>query len=542
MIPNVDFNKSTKSLLSLFLIVNLIGCTASLKPVAQSKAEEFSEAKIQRWGHLDPKSDNTPGMSVDRAYSKIIKNKQGQQVIVAVLDSGVDLLHEDLETVLWVNEGETAGNGMDNDNNGFIDDIHGYNFLGESYNEQLEATRILRLNIGDQQLQSKARTKYERDRAEAMSTFEQISMITTLIEAADASITKRLGTDTYTLEDLQEIEVGDEMTAMHVDILTQVLTSEESVSSVLEEMQRAKDHFQDRLNYHLNLDFDGRAVVGDDPYDITDQNYGNGNPQNRVKDESHGTHVAGIIAADRNNNTGIKGVAHNVSIMSIRAVPNGDEYDKDIALGIRYAVDNGAKIINASFGKAFSPNAEWVYDALEYAASKDVLFIHAAGNDGADLDDPENENFPNDHKKKTNPELVDNIITVGALTPYLNRGMIASFSNYGANSVDIFAPGDEIYSTTPGNEYQSQGGTSMAAPAVAGLAALIWSHYPNLTAPQVKQIIMESGLTPDFKITLAGDPENEYTLDQISRSGKIANAYEAMKMARKVSRGRLTLQ
>lgn len=541
MIPNVDSNKSTKSLLGLILIINLIGCTATLKPVAQSKAEDFSEDKIQRWGHLDPKSDNIPGMSVDRAYSKIIKNKQGQQVIVAVLDSGIDLDHEDLQSVLWVNEGETPGNGRDDDNNGFIDDVHGYNFLGESYNEQLEATRILRLNFGDQHLQTKARLKFESEHSETLATNQQISMITNLLEAAHGSISKKLNQDTYTVQDLENIEVGDEMTAMHVDILTQVLSSGESVASVLEEMQEAKAHFQDRLNYHLNIDFNGREVVGDDPYDFNDQNYGNGNPQNRVKDESHGTHVAGIIAADRQNNVGIKGVAQNVSIMSIRAVPNGDEYDKDIALGIRYAVDNGAKVINASFGKAFSPNAEWVYEALEYAASKDVLFVHAAGNDGADLDDPENENFPNDHKKKTNPELADNIITVGALTPFLNEGMIASFSNYGANSVDIFAPGDQIYSTMPENEYKAQGGTSMAAPAVAGLAAMIWSYYPELTSSQIKQIIMQSGLTPDFKVTLASDPSTEFTLDQISRSGKIANAYEAMKMARKVSRGRLSL-
>jgi subtilisin family serine protease len=233
---------------------------------------------------------------------------------------------------------------------------------------------------------------------------------------------------------------------------------------------------------------------------------------------------------------GIKGVADNVAIMSIRAVPDGDEYDKDIALGIRYAVDNGAKIINASFGKSFSPNAEWVYDALKYAASKDVLFVLAAGNDGQDLDDPNNPNFPNDHKFLKNQEFVNNVITVGALSSEFGENMVARFSNYGAMNVDVFAPGNDIYSTMPENEYEFQGGTSMAAPMVSGLAALIRSHYPQLSAPQVKQIIMESGLKVKLKVIVAGDPEIVLPFDQLSKSGKMVNAYNALIMAEKVSR------
>src|SRR5690554_6220086 len=226
--------------------------------------------------------------------------------------------------------------------------------------------------------------------------------------------------------------------------------------------------------------------------------------------------------------------------MSIRAVPNGDEYDKDIALGIRYAVDNGAKIINGSFGKAFSPNAEWVYDAIKYAAENDVLFVHAAGNSSEDLDDPNNPNFPND-QINNGPEMADNVITVGAIGSKYGSEMVASFSNYGAINVDVFAPGNRIYSTMPGNKYDFQGGTSMAAPAVAGVAALIRSYYPDLTASQVKRIIMDSGLTTKTKVVVGGDASKSVNFTDISKSGKMVNAYNALIMADAVSNGKIKL-
>jgi len=326
----------------------------------------------------------------------------------------------------------------------------------------------------------------------------------------------------------------------NVGMLTQMFTYEESIPKVLEQIEGGINHFSDQANYNYNVDFNGRKVVGDDPYDMNSLGYGDGNPQSRSEDESHGTHVAGIIGAERNNGKGANGVANNVEIMSIRAVPNGDEYDKDIALGIRYAVDNGAKVINGSFGKGFSPNAQWVYDAIKYAAEKDVLFVHAAGNDGANLDDPANPNFPND-QINNGPEIADNVVTVGALSSKYGSEMVAVFSNYGDINVDVFAPGDEIYSTMPGNEYDYQGGTSMAAPAVAGVAALIWSHYPKLTAPQVKKIIMNSGLAPRAKVILGGDTEKTATLEKISTSGKIVNAYNALIMADNVSSGKMKL-
>ncbi|MDX1315247.1 MAG: S8 family serine peptidase, partial [Eudoraea sp.] len=249
---------------------------------------------------------------------------------------------------------------------------------------------------------------------------------------------------------------------------------------------------------------------------------------------------AGIIAAERNNGIGVNGVANNVKIMSIRAVSNGDEYDKDIALGIRYAVDNGAKIINCSFGKSFSPNPEWVYDALKYAAAKDVLIVHAAGNDGLDLDLPENPNFPND-QIGTDPEMVDNVITVGSLDNKYGSEMVSGFSNYGKSNVDVFAPGGGIYSTMPGNKYEFQGGTSMAAPGVSGIAALIRSQYPKLTAPEVKQILIDSGLSTTASVVISGDSDKTKPFNEISKSGKMVNAFNALIMANKVAQGKIKL-
>ena len=504
------------------------------------KISELTEAQKKNWGHTDLLTDTIPGMSVDKAYSEIIGNKKGEKVIVAVLDSGMDLTHEDLVDVLWTNKGEIAGNNKDDDNNGYVDDIHGYNFLGESYNEQLEMARIVAKKLGDASLQAKAKSDLDKDYQKALQNKGQYEQILQAVQNADEEVKELLGKDSYNKKDLTEIKSNDETMQRNVSILMQMLSIKDTIPEVISELKDGIKHFTDQLNYNLNVDFDGRKMVGDDPYNFDDRGYGNGNPKNRVDDESHGTHVAGIIAAKRNNGLGANGVADNVEIMSIRAVPNGDEYDKDIALGIRYAVDNGAKIINGSFGKAYSPNAEWVYDAIKYAAENDVLFVHAAGNSGEDLDDPNNPNFPND-QINNGPEMADNVITVGALTSKYGSEMVASFSNYGLINVDVFAPGDDIYSTMPNNEYDFQGGTSMAAPAVAGVAALVRSFYPKLSASQVKAILLNSGLTTKSKVVVDGDASKAMDFQKISKSGKMVNAYNALVMADAVSKGKIKL-
>ncbi|MDT0538662.1 S8 family peptidase [Croceitalea sp. P059] len=504
------------------------------------KIAELSENQKQTWGHADLVLDTIPGMSVDKAYAELIGNKKGETVVVAVLDSGMDLDHEDLDGVLWTNKKEKAGNGKDDDGNGYIDDIHGYNFLGDSYNEQLEHARMLRLNIGSAADRAKAQIELDKEYPKALQNKQQYDQIFQAVTNADAAVKEELGKDSYTKEELLAMKPTTEQLQQSVSILTQMYQYADSIDEVISELTEGITYFTERVNYNLNKDFDGRGVVGDSPYDFNSRGYGDGNPKNRVEDESHGTHVAGIIAAERNNGKGVNGVANNVKLMSIRAVPNGDEYDKDIALGIRYAVDNGAKIINCSFGKSFSPNAEWVYEAIEYAASKDVLIVHAAGNDGNDLDDASNSNFPNDHKYK-GTEISDNMITVGALAPSYGSKMVATFSNYGSTNVDVFAPGDDIYSTMPNNTYEFQGGTSMAAPAVAGVAALIRSYYPSLSASQVKNVLMQSGLPSKASVILSGEPANSKPFSQVSKSGKMVNAYNALLLAENISKGKATL-
>lgn len=504
------------------------------------KVAELTEEEKENWGHLDLIRDTIPGMSVDKAYEEIIGNRKGKPVVVAVIDAGIDLEHEDLDDVLWVNKDERPGNGIDDDNNGYVDDIHGYNFLGDSYDEQLEYTRILRLGLGDAALQQEAREKLEEERQEASANKERYTQILQAVTNAHQAVSEKLGKEDYTAKEVAAIEASSQEMQQAKAVLSQMFQYEESIPKVIEEIQGGVDYYTEKLEYHLNVDFNGREVVGDDPYDIDDRGYGNGDPMPLDEDEDHGTHVAGIIAAERNNGMGANGVANNARIMALRAVPNGDEYDKDIALAIRYAVDNGAKIINASFGKSFSPKAEWVYDAIRYAARNNVLIVHAAGNDGADLDDPENPNFPND-QIGDEPEIADNVITVGALEPSYGSNMVASFSNYGKVNVDVFAPGAKVYSTVFDNDYDFMGGTSMAAPAVSGLAALIWSYYPDLTASQVKGIILESGLTTKSAVVVAGDQEKSSSFDAISKSGKMANAYNAMILADQVAKGKTQL-
>ncbi|WP_425636495.1 S8 family peptidase [Algoriphagus yeomjeoni] len=527
----------------------VMGCNSSLVLTAppinytntSPKVAELSDQQSKHWGHLDLQKDTIPGMSVDRAYSELLKKKKGEGVIVAVIDSGIDLDHEDIKDVLWTNAGEKPGDGIDNDGNGYIDDIHGYNFLGESYNEQMEMARILRLKIGDEAYQEAAKKKLYEKLPEAQAALPQLKQIEAMVTMADKNIQNALGKEEYSLADLQQYKPKNTQEESIVGMLMQVMTMGEEIPAAIKDLQEGIKYYEAQVNYNMNVDFNGRIPVGDDPYDYSDQGYGNGNPNNIDPDESHGSHVSGIIAATRNNKKGVDGVASNVKIMAIRAVPNGDEYDKDIALAIRYAADNGAKVINASFGKGFSPNSEWVYEALNYAASKDVLFVHAAGNDGIDLDSPENQNFPNDLPNGVEANFASNYLTVGALTQYFGADMIAVFSNYGKENVDIFAPGDQIYSTMPDDSYEFQGGTSMAAPAVTGLAAMIRSYFPELTAVEVKQVIMESGISPSVKVQVGGAEGAEKSFSEISKSGKIANLYNALILASEVANGTVSL-
>jgi len=516
-----------------------------------AKKGEMSEVEVQSWPHTNVFTDSIPGMSLDRAYD-FVKNKQGKTIIVGVIDSGIDIEHEDLKDVAWINEDEIADNGKDDDNNGYIDDIHGWNFLGgekgQANPEQLEMTRmvekwmprfdgkssdsIAEADKTDFELFVKLKKIIDDKNTNATNQVAQYSGINQFISKTNDTIQKVLAGKELNLENINALTFEDQSLNQGKMIMMQILDSGATIDEALEELDGIVDHYSNQLNSQYKIDFDGR-LSKDKPYDISDTNYGNGYVIGSKDDEMHGTHVSGIIAAKRNNGIGMNGVAHNVQIMALRAVPDGDEYDKDVALAIRYAVDNGAKVVNMSFGKSYSPNAEWVYDAIKYAASKDVLLVHAAGNDGSDIDTAEN--FPNDSKDKL-VEFADNVLTVGAMTRHFDENLAASFSNYGKKNVDIFAPGLEIYSTVPNNKYKSIQGTSMAAPEVAGVAALVRSYYPNLTASQVKHIIMDSGIEFHKEVIEPGSKTDKVNFDDLSVSGRILNAYNALLMAEQFSK------
>ncbi len=492
-----------------------------------AKKSQLTDNQLKRWSHLDLGKDSIPGMSVDRVYAELLKGKKGKKVIVGVVDSGVDIDHEDLKSVVWTNKKEIAGNGIDDDKNGYIDDIHGWNFLGDAGKENLEMTRILKKADDGSAEYKAAKEEYEKLLAENNQGKQQVDFLFN----ANKTLVEFLKKDSYTLQDLEGIQSTDSGIIRCKQIMMRVIG--QAGPNFMEELNGYKDQVYDMLNYNLNKDFDGRKVVGDNPEDIKDRKYGNNIVYGPDKKEAlHGTHVAGIIAQTRNNNLGGDGIANNVEIMAVRCVPNGDEYDKDIALGIRYAVDNGAKVINGSFGKNYSPHKQWVYDAIKYAESKDVLFVHAAGNDAKDIDvEP---NFPNDSDDKK-IEFASNVITVGALNYQYGEKVIADFSNYGKLNVDVYSPGVQIYATTPNNEYKYEQGTSMAAPNVAGVAALIRSYFPNLSAKEVKNILMSSGTSIAENVVVGGNPDDKRPFDSLSKSGKIVNAYNAFKLAEKMS-------
>lgn len=544
------------------LALLLAGCGSSAPTIVSTPLEniddrplkitDLSETELETWGAADLLTDTIPGMSIQKAYNEIIKNHKGSTVIVGVVDSGIDIDHEDLKNIIWTNEDEIPGNGIDDDNNGYVDDVHGWNFLGDIVEENLEYTRIYKrlrpkfngipassVNPEDQEefeLYRSAKEEYDKEYNETLSMKNQYESILHQLRLAHEAVSAALGKENYTQEDLSDLDANTEELQQYQNFLMQVMANiGEDIPESIAQLDEAVEYFSGRLNAHFNLELDARSVLGDDLNDITDTNYGDNRvagPDPKKEDAKHGTHVAGIIAAQRNNNLGIDGVAHNVKIMPIRAVPDGDEYDKDIALAIRYAVDNGAKIINTSFGKYFSTHPQWVRDAILYAAQNDVLIVNAAGNEGLDLDNVAV--YPNDQTPDDPTEIADNVLTVGALHSVYGSEMIAAFSNYGNENVDVFAPGTQIWSTTPLNEYEFLQGTSMAAPAVAGIAAVIRSFYPKLSAAQVKRVIMESGLSSNARVILGGNPSDTAPFSEISKSGNMVNLYNALIMADKL--------
>jgi cell wall-associated protease len=497
------------------------------------------------WFNEDALKQQVNGVSTTEAYS-FLKDKKSETVVVAIIDSGIDIHHEDLQEVIWINTDEIPGNAKDDDMNGYVDDIYGWNFLGgpNGYNvgpETLEVTREYRRLLAkygedgpkkksEQAYWQEIKEGYEKGASKATQEYEFYQSLVDKIYRYNQLMTAYLDTDELALSQLRKVESSDEKIIEATNFMGNIMmmVGDTPLDEAMGELEEAASHYEIKAEYNFNLDYDPRTIIGDNPDKMKETGYGNNDVMGRDTDNFHGTHVAGIIAAKRDNGLGIDGIANNVKIMALRAVPDGDEYDKDVANAIRYAVDNGARIINMSFGKGYSPNKDYVDEAVKYAETKGVLLVHAAGNASTDID--ENNNFPT--KKYLKKGFASNWLEVGASGWGEDDKLAASFSNYGDQAVDVFAPGVQIYSTAPANEYKNAQGTSMASPVTAGVAALLLSYYPHLSATDVKDIIMQSSRKFDgLKVLKPGSDAELVDFASLSISGGIVNAYEAVKLA-----------
>jgi len=564
--------KSIHSVLVIFFF--FISCKSTKESASTSakliSKKDISPLSTQKWHQKDYKQDTIPGISLEKWYLHNKKKQKSKSIIVAVIDTQIDLKHEDLQGQIWTNPKEIPDNGIDDDYNGYIDDSNGWSFTGTKSGGYVvwgnfEYVRIVKewSPLFKEKLESQINTQElsnykEYQRAlkihEEESTYyknrlksQKYSIIT--FPTAKDSLKHYFPREDYTYQQLDSMykkyKINDktfrqrredndqDIGAMIAFMKVRFDLGEKTLGNVIE----SEIQFDSIVNKNLNINFHERSFIGDNPK-ILEKGYGNNNVCNNKighrNIQDHSTKVSGIIAANRKNNIGIKGIYQNVKIMPLSISYSGDENDKDITMAVRYAVDNGAKIINMSFGKEFSLNKEWVFEAFKYAEEHNVLLVHCSGNNGFNVD--EKPYYPSDNSFDGTKEVCGNFINVGSISSRLDSTFVSAFSNYGKQNVDLFAPGEEIYTTSTGNTYVSDSGTSLAGPMVSGTAALIWSYYPKLTAAQVKQIIMDSGTAYDLEVIIPGTTDKKVPFSELSKSGKVLNVYNAMQLAEKVSK------
>jgi subtilisin family serine protease len=535
-------------------ILNRLLCTAALfaLPFVLSAQSKEDVSPVANWQNLDLKDDGVFGISTEKAYKELLKGKKSSPVIVAIIDGGIDEEHEDLKKIMWVNNKEIPGNGIDDDKNGYVDDINGWNFIGSAkaniHHDNMELIRLINIYqpkyasaLNSTPFNEKERKEfqlYQKLVTDYMSRLQSAQMglqNTMMIKKYLDEITSSMNNQNPTLDDLNDFKPSNDMQSQVIKFIKPEIKKAD-FKKFYEELLDGIKYYNTQVKYHLNVDFDPRKdSVGDDYSNSNERIYGNNDITG--PDAEHGTHVAGIVSAIRTNDIGIKGVAGNVRIMGVRTVPDGDERDKDVANAIRYSVDNGAKILNMSFGKSYAWDKKVVDEAIKYAVSKGVLLVHAAGNDSKNTE--KEDNFPTrlfTDSTGVTMGTADAWIEVGATGWKNDEDLVATFSNFGGKTVDVFAPGVKINSTMPGSKYKENDGTSMAAPVVSGLAALIWSHYPKFTALQVKDIIMKSVTLVEQKLKIKEEGDNKRVLlSEISVSGGIVNAYNALLLAEKTN-------
>lgn len=514
--------------------IALLAVTFSTINAQETSVSVFKPTDLN-WYNADLKDNQIMGASVNKTYKELLVNKIAKKtVIVAIIDSGVDINHEDLKGKIWRNEDEIPNNNIDDDQNGYIDDLYGWNFIGNAKGENInyenfEYTRVYRSGVDANDYKS-AKKLYEEELNKRTNERENLTRFSEKYANARALVKEKTGIEVTKGDDLTPLTPSDAALSDAVTFLKRIYDNGFSEKS----LERTKKRNTEFLDSYLNVNFNPRELTGDNPNDINDHHYGNADvigPR-----ANHGTGLAGIIAGIRNNGVGIDGIATNVKLMILRTTPNGDERDKDVALAIRYAVENGADIINMSFGKAFSPQKNFIDDAIKLAEKKNVLLIHAAGNDGENID--EFVHYPSDRYNDKSD--ATNFLNVGATGKTVDNSLACIFSNYGQKHVDIFAPGEDIVTTDEKNTYSIHSGTSEAAPVVTGIAAIILSYYPELAPQQLIAVLLDSATNLKKQKVLIPDLKNEkreqVTFGELSKSGGIVNAFEAIKLAESIKK------
>ena len=546
-----------KTVIITFTAIIIINCKSvptllviDYQPQALQKKKPLSKDDLKNWQYKDIIDDTIPGISLDKAYTKLLKDKKGKEIVVAIIDTETDIDHKELKKAIWVNTNEIPNNNIDDDKNGYIDDIHGWNFLGNKKGENnrfvnFEYTRILKkykpifkgkkledIKVKDTSLfniYNKAQEAYNKRMKYAVTKKENYDVTYNKYYQAKKTLLNYFPKENHTIKKIDSIKktIKDSIQIDDLAFMYNIIKHNVKEQRVV----KIKLQNDEEINKLLNVEYNDRVIQGDNPDDILDTHYGNNRMNANIDIFDHGTQMAGII-----KNIGRR---QEIKIMSLAIAAYGDEHDKDIALAIHYAVDNGAKVINMSFSKEFSLHPKWIEKAIKYAEKKGVLLISAAGNDAINLDDNSFFKFPNDHSYFNYDEVSDNYVKVGASTSKLNKKLKASYSNYGKREVDVFAPGKNIYTTLPNNRYTTKSnGTSSATAITSGLAALLFSYYPELTASQVKHLLMDSGVAYTFsvKVPTEDDKNKMMPFNQLSRSGKIINAYNAFIMAAKIAK------
>jgi subtilisin family serine protease len=548
-------------------IANIVSCFSQENTISSNLFSIKQDSLLNNWFQKDYLQDGLPGISLDKWYKQNKRIPKTNEIIVAVIDTKIDLKHEDLENQIWINTKEIANNGIDDDSNGFIDDLNGWNFLGYSNGDYIkwgnnEFVRIIRkwaqvfkdktaAQLSKNELNQfkeyeRAQLKFGTETKFYKNWLRSLQYLIQVYPLVKDTLKYYFPKEDYTNQQLdslyQKHKINDKSFRSRRDdndkdlgaLIDYMRVSLGSNQNTLKDIKDQESQLNSIVNECLNLEFNERHFINDDVFVAKGNNEITNTTKKEHTIENHSTLVSGIIAADRTNDIGIKGVAPHTKIMPLVICSNADEHDNDIAAAIRYAVDNGAKVINMSFGKEFSLYKNRVIDAYKYAEKHDVLLVHAAGNNSFNVD--ENPYYPSDVDYENPDEVVDNFITVGSISQKIDSNFVSEFSNYGKKNVDLFAPGDKIYTTTAGNSYAYDSGTSLAAPMVSGTAAMIWSYYPKLTAKEVKQIILESGTAYDIEVLVPGGEGKKVKFSELSKSGKVLNVYDAMELAKKVSK------